>query len=187
MLEATNCRRIITQASVSPLVEKVRATLERRGESLQVDELPSLYELYPRLARLMSNDVHLKGHAISDPYPPSKLPLDWSRITLYIHSSGSTGLPKSRAWNNRNVLELFTHGKPSFPPGNWYHRIIPDARFQLVGIPPSTESWRHGTAFVPRNGLRRTALLPTKQLEAHRDIYSAVPRSSSRAPPSKCL
>ncbi|KAG6840630.1 hypothetical protein C0991_005482 [Blastosporella zonata] len=87
LLEKTSCRRVLmTTATLKSLLESVRVHII--SDDLDVDEVPSLSTAYPHL-----------GHEQADhpfesfPGPPN--PRSEDDLCIYIHSSGSTGLPKA--------------------------------------------------------------------------------------------
>lgn len=88
LLRKTNCTQILTtSATLAILVHDVRDAYT--NVSLNVEEMPTLPEIYPRLGTEKS----------SDPFQPfffyKKPPMD--SVLMILHSSGSTGLPKAIA------------------------------------------------------------------------------------------
>ena len=55
---------------------------------LTIEEMPSLNEVYPKLGRERVDDPF-------KPYPQPTTRPPMTDIVLYLHSSGSTGLPKA--------------------------------------------------------------------------------------------
>lgn len=96
MLKTTGCHRIITQASMSPLTSAVRTTLEKEGFHIQLSDLPALQDVFPSL-NPVTDDV-IPTFTL---YPPPKTQRQPDDLAIYIHSSGSTGLPKSIPWTER--------------------------------------------------------------------------------------
>ncbi|EKM51562.1 uncharacterized protein PHACADRAFT_127221 [Phanerochaete carnosa HHB-10118-sp] len=91
LLDATSCRRIISQASMSTLVSHIRVDRDAKDRPLDVHEMPALSTLYPTLGDPIEHD-----NASFQPYPSSGTPADIHSLALcYLHSSGSTGFPKS--------------------------------------------------------------------------------------------
>ena len=99
MLDATLCERIISQESLVPLVDQVRADREAKGQHLHVEEIPSLSVVFPTLASPQQN-----GGAPFQPYPTSERPVDVNSLSFYLHSSGSTGFPKSVPFTHHYIL-----------------------------------------------------------------------------------
>ena len=104
MLDATSCERIISQESLAPLVEQIRADREAKGQRLHVEEMPSLSTVFPTLASPQQN-----GGAPFQPYPTSGKPVDIDSRCFYLHSSGSTGFPKSVPFTHRYILTFLNH------------------------------------------------------------------------------
>lgn len=99
MLEATSCTRILAQASTMPLVQQVQAEVAPKGVTLRVDDLPSLYDVFPNL------DSKQKNVPPVEPYPAAQEPVDVLKPCMYIHSSGSTGFPKSIHYTHKRMLQ----------------------------------------------------------------------------------
>ncbi|KAH9939474.1 hypothetical protein B0H21DRAFT_780597 [Amylocystis lapponica] len=85
MCQKTGCHRIISQPTSASLTDETRDLLPS-GYSLEVDMLPEFQDIFPNLG------------SACDPaaFAPSMYPEPVSRpeVVMYIHSSGSTGLPK---------------------------------------------------------------------------------------------
>jgi long-subunit acyl-CoA synthetase (AMP-forming) len=81
-------RLIVTESSLGTLVKDVKEELASSDYALEIHELPPLPSIYPHLARESKDDVF-------QPIPPSSRVESSNEVVLYIHSSGSTGLPKS--------------------------------------------------------------------------------------------
>ena len=99
MLKTTNCHRVIQQASLLALTSVVKESLAAEEYSVELEDLPAFAEIYPGLT-IRQGD----GHAAFSHYPPSKTPHKADDLAIYIHSSGSTGLPKSIAWTEKIFL-----------------------------------------------------------------------------------
>ncbi|TCD62140.1 hypothetical protein EIP91_007292 [Steccherinum ochraceum] len=99
MLRTTKCHRVLSQPSLSALTSAVKATLEEEGHSVQLEELPAFHDIFPTLvSRQVNGDAHV------EPYPARNPPRGMDDLVIYIHSSGSTGLPKSIPWTERILL-----------------------------------------------------------------------------------
>ncbi|EKM57056.1 uncharacterized protein PHACADRAFT_208208 [Phanerochaete carnosa HHB-10118-sp] len=97
MLEITSCHRIISQPEFAPLVSAVKTQLGEKQYGLGVDSLPGLLEIFP--------DLNKNGRvAPCTPYPRASKPHDMEDIVLYLHSSGSTGLPRAIPQRQINIL-----------------------------------------------------------------------------------
>lgn len=91
LMKATNCTRILTTpTSRDRIADQVTNVLS----NVQTQLLPTLDELFPYL-----------GHeSTADSFQPFKLPITEAKpddIYLYLHSSGSTGIPKPIAQTRR--------------------------------------------------------------------------------------
>jgi acyl-CoA synthetase (AMP-forming)/AMP-acid ligase II len=81
-------RLIVTESSFRSLLDDVKAELAASDYSLQIQELPTMDIIYPHLAQETTKHAF---EAIA--LPPRSDNSD--EVVLYIHSSGSTGFPKS--------------------------------------------------------------------------------------------
>lgn len=86
MLQKTGCTRIISQDVFAPVIKAVGEELRKQGSSLQYDELPSLPKIWPQFGGDVNETV--------EPFPTSTESPSKEDIVFYLHSSGSTGLPK---------------------------------------------------------------------------------------------
>ncbi|KAG6878934.1 putative NRPS-like protein biosynthetic cluster [Termitomyces sp. T32_za158] len=88
LLLKTSCHRLITtSATLSSLLDGVKTELAADFD-LSIEEIPMLYQIYPRLG----------NETVDDPferYPPPLMRPHMSDVALYLHSSGSTGFPKA--------------------------------------------------------------------------------------------
>ena len=100
MMRTTNCHRVVTQSSLSAITSAVKATFEKEGYSVEFSELPSLQEVFPYFA-----PTSARNNTVVTPYPVSKRTRSLDDPAIYIHSSGSTGLPKSILWTERIFLQ----------------------------------------------------------------------------------
>ncbi|KAF8954562.1 hypothetical protein BDZ97DRAFT_1975945 [Flammula alnicola] len=90
LLKDTSCHRLLTTYhTLRPLVDEIRSELTSSDPlyAFTVDEVPPVQEIFPKLGR----------ESLEDPfeeYPHGvRPPID--DILLYLHSSGSTGFPKT--------------------------------------------------------------------------------------------
>ncbi|TCD65176.1 putative NRPS-like protein biosynthetic cluster [Steccherinum ochraceum] len=84
MLEKTSCHRIISQPLLSGVMNSLVALCQSKEYPLQVENLPSLDDLFPTLGQPSPTKL----------YPPSNRSKTAQDILMYLHSSGSTGFPK---------------------------------------------------------------------------------------------
>ena len=90
MLETTSCLHALSHASTAPLVQQVREDFESKGCILQVHELASMDRIFPELfGRLDGRTLEVEL------YPAPEESVDPESPWLFVHSSGSTGFPKS--------------------------------------------------------------------------------------------
>ncbi|KIP12189.1 hypothetical protein PHLGIDRAFT_371020 [Phlebiopsis gigantea 11061_1 CR5-6] len=101
MLEATSCTRIMGQGSTSSLVYHAQAEMAAKGVDVRVDSLPGLENAFPAFCGQPKTELQ--------PYPPAPAPVNMDDPSMYMHSSGSTGFPKSIHFTYRRVLEWMNH------------------------------------------------------------------------------
>lgn len=106
MLETTSCTRILGQASTASLLYQVQSVMQSKGIELRIDSLPGLSQVFPSL-------VGYEDHQSDDfkEYPPASNPVDLNEISMYIHSSGSTGFPKSIHFTHWRMLKWMADSK----------------------------------------------------------------------------
>ncbi|KAF8154567.1 hypothetical protein B0H34DRAFT_661311 [Crassisporium funariophilum] len=107
MIKETSCHRLLTtQETLRPLISEIRTELAQSQPvyELIIEEMPPLHEIYPKLG----------VERLTDPfeeYPKRAVRPPLDDIMLYLHSSGSTGFPKSIP----ETYRAFVHWA-SFPP-----------------------------------------------------------------------
>ncbi|KAH8088908.1 putative aminoadipate reductase [Cristinia sonorae] len=101
LLEKTNCHRIVSQASLQPLVKAITAILTEKNFPLQVNELPHINDVFPSLSQ-----QHGEKAKNVERYPTPSAPHRPDDIVIYLHSSGSTGFPKAIPLTQR-ILTLW--------------------------------------------------------------------------------
>ncbi|KIK57240.1 hypothetical protein GYMLUDRAFT_229544 [Collybiopsis luxurians FD-317 M1] len=126
LLKKTSAKKlVITETTLSNALRGLRAELKAADPSYKVDpsriiEAPSLQEIYPKLGRETASDPFT-------PIPPVPTPEDHA-MAVYLHSSGSTGLPKPIGFTHKILkddaaltymddLRNFQAVKPSFTVG----------------------------------------------------------------------
>jgi long-subunit acyl-CoA synthetase (AMP-forming) len=100
MLQSTSCTRIIAQESTASLVGQVRSDMELQGVKITIDHLPALKDVFPRF-----DDKLNSAQAEVEPYPSATQRGDSHQTALFIHSSGSTGYPKSVPSSSKRFLQ----------------------------------------------------------------------------------
>jgi acyl-coenzyme A synthetase/AMP-(fatty) acid ligase len=91
MLKEVDCHKLLTtRETLKSLVSEIKADLARDspGFELEVLEMPPVLEIYPKLGKETAQDPF-------EPYPKPAVRPDANDAVLYLHSSGSTGFPKS--------------------------------------------------------------------------------------------
>ena len=88
-MKTSSHRLIATRETLSDLMKGVKEEIFAKDPTyeLSIEELPALDTIFPRLGREVAEDPF-------DPYPAMIRP-GLSEVCLYLHSSGSTGLPKA--------------------------------------------------------------------------------------------
>ncbi|KAH8107711.1 acetyl-CoA synthetase-like protein [Cristinia sonorae] len=90
MLKKTAAHRIICEPSSSNLISSIESQLTREDFHLERENLPSIYCVYPFLYQ----SPGARSNLITEPYPSPFCQIAEDEVVLYLHSSGSTGLPK---------------------------------------------------------------------------------------------
>ncbi|KAF8215612.1 acetyl-CoA synthetase-like protein [Mycena galopus ATCC 62051] len=102
-------RLLTTKNSLGYLLNPVSADFSRMDPpyTLSIEEIPLLGQLYPHLGH-ETNEHPFK------PYPSGTARMD--DLALYLHSSGSTGLPKCIPQTHRSIIQLAALGAlPQIP------------------------------------------------------------------------
>ncbi|KAF9067129.1 putative aminoadipate reductase [Rhodocollybia butyracea] len=103
LLKKTSTRKVVTtEATLKNVLLGLREELKANDPDYKFDpsriiEAPSLQELYPHLGNETANDPFTPIA-----FPPSPKDTD---IAIYLHSSGSTGLPKPIAFTHQIVKD----------------------------------------------------------------------------------
>ena len=85
MIEKSNCHRII--CSHAGLLDSVQQILQQKGRTLVVHQLPPLEDVFPTIRGQADVSV--------EPYPPATRKHEPDDNVIHLHSSGSTGFPKT--------------------------------------------------------------------------------------------
>ncbi|KAF7347147.1 Acetyl-CoA synthetase-like protein [Mycena venus] len=100
LLNNTNSHRLLTtKGSLGHLVDTVSTELSNNNPSfeLSIEEIPLLGQIYPHVGHETSEDAFV-------PYPIQTTRAALDDVALYLHSSGSTGFPKSIPETHRNLI-----------------------------------------------------------------------------------
>ncbi|KAI5827846.1 acetyl-CoA synthetase-like protein [Schizophyllum commune Tattone D] len=135
LLRASNCHRVVvTRQTLHALIAAVKGELGPEY-ALEVDEVPALDVVFPRLAREQEADAF-------EPYPEPTVEPKLEDMLLYLHSSGSTGFPKAiphtrasmAGWSRLAIihdlrqyqprLRFATHMLPAFHTFGVYAQLI---------------------------------------------------------------
>ncbi|KAG2133352.1 putative aminoadipate reductase [Suillus clintonianus] len=105
IMQKTKCRRLVTtHHSLSSLIDGIKAGIVSSGTEisrLQLDEMPALKDLYPALDTGSPDEDFVS-------YPPRAPRSSQDDVLFYLHSSGSTGLPKPIPTTNQSVIDWCT-------------------------------------------------------------------------------
>ncbi|KAJ7509627.1 putative aminoadipate reductase [Mycena galericulata] len=101
-------RLLITKGSLSPLVDSVSTDLSAMNPpyELSIEEIPLLGQLYPHLGHETTEDAFV-------PYPSPAARTSLDQVSVYLHSSGSTGFPKSIPETHRTLIHFGALGAMS--------------------------------------------------------------------------
>ncbi|KAJ7146585.1 putative aminoadipate reductase [Mycena epipterygia] len=100
LLSTTEAHRMLTtNGSLARLVAAVFAesSAKSRPYELSIEEIPLLGKIYPHLGRETKEDDFT-------PYPSPGTRTALDDVAMYLHSSGSTGFPKSIPETHRNLI-----------------------------------------------------------------------------------
>ncbi|KAJ7045929.1 putative aminoadipate reductase [Mycena alexandri] len=98
LLEDVNCHQVLaTKVTLASLLSEVQHHLERKEYSIIVEEIAETQTLFPRLGQETSSD-HFNAYESETPQN------DLSDVAFYLHSSGSTGFPKTIPQTQQSIL-----------------------------------------------------------------------------------
>ena len=97
---------VATRQTLHALIAAVKGELGP-GYALEVDEVPALDAVFPRLAREEEADAF-------EPYPEPSVEPKPDDMLLYLHSSGSTGFPKAIPHTRASMAGWSRLGNTSF-------------------------------------------------------------------------
>ncbi|KXN82915.1 Long-chain-fatty-acid--CoA ligase [Leucoagaricus sp. SymC.cos] len=126
LLRITSSHHLITTPTTLPagLFDGIRQELNQgeNGYELQIQEMPALNYIYPKLGNEKASDSF-------EPYPPpSQIPSP-NDIAVFLHSSGSTGLPKAIPQTHKRLCQWAIVGIPELRLND------PRLRYSAIGLP----------------------------------------------------
>ncbi|KAJ7077669.1 putative aminoadipate reductase, partial [Mycena belliarum] len=132
LVQKSGCHRVLaTCTTLQPLVAGIRNELAQVAPDFEllIQEVPSLLEIYPTLGAEDSD-------AASELYPAHPAPLSPEDICIYLHTSGSTGLPKPIAHSHRTLMHWASSGVVEEVRDAYPHPVaaMPIPGFHLIGI-----------------------------------------------------
>lgn len=181
LLEKTSCHHIISEPFLSDSTTAVAVLGRSKGFTVQITNRLSLVSVFPGIT---DRDPNLTPDVLAYPSPTNKPNPD--DVMLYLHSSGSTGLPKPITNTYRLALEWCTSpsvsvlapekahlnsgtGTPYHTLGMFIQVIAPLASSRYVGLLAPTEHLGGGPqGLTPGNLLEITKLVQC-------DIVATVP------------
>jgi len=89
LIQSSSHRLVVTCETLSDLIKDVKAEIFAKDPTyeLSIESLPALDVIFPHLGVESEEDPFI-------PYPAIERRPDLSKVCMYLHSSGSTGLPK---------------------------------------------------------------------------------------------
>lgn len=137
LIQATNCRRTLYGSTTAALVKRVNAGMKEQGVELQLDELSVLKGI---LSDLIAGN--LAAVSSFEPYPASRTPVDLDAPMLYLHSSGSTGLPKAIPFKQEQALQSLRRSNASVVGTKmYYNSCLSQISLALVIAKSASVGW----------------------------------------------
>ncbi|KAF4617234.1 hypothetical protein D9613_005789 [Agrocybe pediades] len=140
---------LTTQVTLKPLIDGVKRELQSSDPTyeLVIQEIPSLYVAYPKLAKEREED----------PFTPfiSHLKPVITDVAMFLHSSGSTGFPKAIPQTH----EMISHWG-SMRPSDYFKEHKPDIRLAGMHLPPFHTLAVHCQIVFPLYATTTVALYP---------------------------
>ncbi|KAF9478063.1 putative aminoadipate reductase [Pholiota conissans] len=126
LLKKTSCHHLVTTTgTLKDLIESVQAELKEIDPNYEliIKEIPTISQVLPELSGGVKNGTE---EALVD-YPDVTQQPNPDDIAIYLHSSGSTGLPKAIGKTHRQLEHLVAF--PSFVPFKEY-----SPRVRMLGV-----------------------------------------------------
>jgi len=163
-----SCHHLLTtRTTLKDLLDAMKTELETISSSyeLAIEEVPSLHDIFPKLG------VETEG----DPFTPFKTNYKPKpdEIAIYVHSSGSTGLPKAIPYEHQTLLHLTSICKsfdmiflelkrlnPPPAPTIIFRDHIPRLRMAAMHLPPFHTLGIFAQLILPLFGCTTVAVYP---------------------------
>ncbi|KIM36904.1 hypothetical protein M413DRAFT_31301 [Hebeloma cylindrosporum] len=150
LLTKTSCHRLLaTRTTLKDLLDSVKIKLEVTNSSyeLMIEEPPSLRDIFPRLG-VETED---------DPFTPFRTEYkpNLDEIAMYVHSSGSTGLPKAIPPKHQTLIHWI-----SVSLATPFRNHTPRLRMATMHLPPFHGLGTYCQIIWPLLGGVTTAIYP---------------------------
>ncbi|GJE97028.1 acetyl-CoA synthetase-like protein [Phanerochaete sordida] len=99
LLRTSGCQRILHNSTTAAQTQQACAKMDEEGAQLRLEDLSVLQDI---LSDLITNTPCSQTHEV---YSRAAKPVELSAPLLYIHSSGSTGLPKTVPFKHELVVQ----------------------------------------------------------------------------------
>ncbi|KAJ7737565.1 putative aminoadipate reductase [Mycena metata] len=102
LLTDVGCHQILaTPFTLAPLLKEVRELLEQSSYAISIEEIPTTESVFPYLGRETAPDPFVECDTVIDD-------VQLSSVAFYLHSSGSTGLPKTIPQTQQSIIHWCT-------------------------------------------------------------------------------
>ncbi|KAJ7164330.1 hypothetical protein C8R46DRAFT_901456 [Mycena filopes] len=102
LLADVDCHQVLaTPFTVAALLGEVQELFQQSNYSIRIEEIPTTDAIFPKLGREVSADPFVVFDAVAEDVPLSS-------VAFYLHSSGSTGLPKTIPQTQQAILHWCT-------------------------------------------------------------------------------
>ncbi|KAF8550863.1 acetyl-CoA synthetase-like protein [Imleria badia] len=147
------------------------AAIQREMPELEltIDEIPALSYAFPKLGRERASDSFV-------PYPCPVLRPDLDSPAIYLHSSGSTGLPKPIPFSHRIQIKWMSHHKSG--PILGYRDNPRPALLGVMSLPSFHIYGLMMQLYVPFACVVTAALFPPRTI-IHGNVYPVIPTTDN--------
>ncbi|KAJ7035832.1 acetyl-CoA synthetase-like protein [Mycena alexandri] len=102
LLTDVGCHQVLaTPFTLAPVLNEVRELLEQSNYAISFEEIPTTESVFPHLGREIAVDPFVECDTVADD-------VQLSSVAFYLHSSGSTGLPKTIPQTQQSILHWCT-------------------------------------------------------------------------------